>query len=84
MNTKGQYPQGQSPKLRERAAWWQQCLHTLNMLNSYDGNNVWGDVICRLPEYDAKRSDPNRDSDRFVAAGTEYRYHADQGRWEVR
>lgn len=44
-------------------------------LNSYTGDNIWEDVIYRIPGYNSEatsRIDPSFSSDRFVAAGVTF------------
>lgn len=56
----------------------------LNTLNTYDGDNIWQDVILGIDGFDAERTeaiDPSYSSDRFVAAGTVYRYIAQNSEW---
>lgn len=56
----------------------------LDQLNSYGGNNIWEDVIRRLPGYDEAATaalDPSYASDVAVIAGTTYRYDGQSQRW---
>lgn len=53
-------------------------------LNDYDGDNIWEDIIYGLSAFDGAATgqlDDRGRSDRFVAAGIEYRYNEPSHEW---
>lgn len=61
--------------------------HVVAALNNYDGENIWQDIICELPDYDdaATEAAINRAGrdDRFVAGDVEIAYMPECQLWAV-
>lgn len=57
------------------------------LLDQYDGDDAWQDIVINLPGYDAEmtdRIDPGMRSDRFALEdGTVIRFEPSLGRWIV-
>lgn len=55
----------------------------LDQLNSYDGDNIWQDIIYPLDSYSDELTEQidNGQNDRFVADGTSFVFDAQTDRW---
>ncbi len=60
-------------------------IEILEALNTYDGINIWDDVILCIPGYDEEATDliDVGYSDRFIADGIEYRHAHEIDRWII-
>lgn len=61
-----------------------RTISILKALNTYTGDNIWVDLIRQLDGYDNDATnliDPSYSSDRFIAAGVEYRYDERNSEW---
>lgn len=56
----------------------------VDLLNGYEGDNVWEDVVKRMPEYDADATaelDPSFASDRIALQGGAVLRHTREDGW---